>query len=78
MEQRTRDELREAQTHLKIAARSTLIAVRSVVEFALNKLDGDDGKGRADAEAARSDADDARGETQSEGAGADASRGDAP
>lgn len=40
-EQTMRDELNDAKQHVKEAARASLMAVRTVVDFALSKLDGD-------------------------------------
>jgi hypothetical protein len=36
-----RDDLNEVKQHAREAARSTLMAMRSAVDFVLNKLDGD-------------------------------------
>lgn len=36
-----RDEFKEAKQHAREAARASLLAVRSAVDFVLNKLDGD-------------------------------------
>jgi len=36
-----RDEFKEAKQHAREAARASLLAIRSAVDFVLNKLDGD-------------------------------------
>jgi hypothetical protein len=36
-----RSELNDAKEHVKDAVRASLMAMRNVVDFALNKLDGD-------------------------------------
>jgi hypothetical protein len=41
-DQTMRDELNDVKQHAKEAVRSTLMAMRTAVDFALNKLDGDE------------------------------------
>lgn len=41
-DQTMRDELNDVKQHAKEAVRSTLMAMRTAVDFALSKLDGDE------------------------------------
>jgi hypothetical protein len=57
-----RDDLNDAMRHVKDAARSSLMAVRTFVDFALNKLDGNDTPADRTAPAAEAQPDDAPGD----------------
>ena len=55
-DQTMRDELHDVKQHAKEAMRSTLMAMRTAVDFALNKLDGEDDAGTGASNAAPTNA----------------------